>query len=388
MQYLKDGKRFIWTSERTGFRNFYLYDLNGKLLVPLTQHPFEVGTVISVDEGANVLYYTAHDGDNPMKMQLHRVGLDGKGDRRLTDPAFNHTVSVAPDGNHFIDVGQTHDQPPVTRLMDSDGKVVADLQNSDMTRFQNLGLKRTEVFSFKAADGSTDLYGVLNFPSNFDPARKYPLLVNVYAGPETNGARETFVLPSPLAELGFLVVSFDSRSAAGRGKRMLDSIYMKLGTVEIDDQAAGVKALWNRPYVDKDRVGIFGTSYGGYAAAMALMRHPEVFKAASASSPVTDWRHYDTIYTERYMRTPKENKSGYDAGSLLTYAEKLNGRLMLYYGTADNNVHQSNMMQLVQALQRAGKSFELQVGPDQGHSSLNQQRMMEFFIENLVLARK
>jgi dipeptidyl-peptidase-4 len=388
MQYLKDGKRFIWTSERTGFRNFYLYDLNGKLLVPLTQHPFEVGTVISVDEGANVLYYTAHDGDNPMKMQLHRVGLDGKGDRRLTDPAFNHTVSVAPDGNHFIDVAQTHDQPPVTRLMDSDGKVVADLQNSDMTRFQNLGLKRTEVFSFKAADGSTDLYGVLNFPSNFDPARKYPLLVNVYAGPETNGARETFVLPSPLAELGFLVVSLDARSAAGRGKRMLDSIYMKLGTVEIDDQAAGVRALWSRPYVDKDRVGIFGTSYGGYAAAMALMRHPEVFKAAAASSPVTDWRHYDTIYTERYMRTPKENKSGYDAGSLLTYVEKLNGRLMLYYGTADNNVHQSNMMQLVQALQRAGKSFELQVGPDQGHSSLNQQRMMEFFIENLVLARK
>jgi dipeptidyl-peptidase-4 len=388
MQYLKDGKRFIWTSERTGYRNFYLYNLDGQLLAPLTQHPFEVGAIVSVDEDANVLYYTAHDGDNPMKLQLHRVGLDGKGDRRLTDPAFNHTVSVAPDGNHFIDIAQTHDQPPVTRLMDSDGKVVADLQNSDMTRFQSLGLKRTELFSFKAADGATDLYGILSFPSNFDPARKYPVLVNVYAGPETNGARETFVLPSPLAELGFLVVSLDSRSAAGRGKRFLDAIYLKLGTVEIDDQAAGVKALWSRPYVDKDRVGIFGTSYGGYAAAMALMRHPEVFKAASASSPVTDWRHYDTIYTERYMRTPQENKAGYDDGSLLTWADKLNGRLMLYYGTADNNVHPSNMMQLVQALQRAGKSFELQVGPDLGHSALNQQRMMEFFIENLVLARK
>ena len=385
MQFLKDGKRFIWTSERTGFRNFYLYDLSGNQLATLTDHPFEVAGIVSVDEAAKVLYYTAHDGDNPLTLQLHRVGLDGKGDRRLTDPAFNHTVSVSPDGNHFIDIEQTHDQPPVTRLMDSNGNLVAELQKSDMTRFDTLKLRRTELFTFKAADGTTDLYGILNFPSNFDPAKKYPLLVNVYAGPETNGARETFVLPSPLAELGFLVVSLDSRSAAGRGKRFLDSIYLKLGTVEIDDQAAGVKALWSRPYVDKERVGIFGTSYGGYASAMALFRHPEVFKAASASSPVTDWRHYDTIYTERYMRTPQENKSGYDAGSLLTYADKLNGRLMLYYGTADNNVHPSNMMQLVQALQRAGKSFDLQVGPDQGHSALNQQRMMEFFIESLSL---
>jgi dipeptidyl-peptidase-4 len=262
---------------------------------------------------------------------------------------------------------------------------VAELQKSEKTRFNDLGLKRSELFTFKAADGQTDLYGILNFPSNFDPAKKYPLLVSVYAGPATNGARETFVLPSALAEFGFLVVSMDSRSAAGRGKHFLDSIYLKLGTVEIDDQAAGVKSLWFRPYVDKDRIGIFGTSYGGYASAMALLRHPEVFKAASASSPVTDWRHYDTIYTERYMWKPSENKSGYDAGSLLTYADKLNGRLMLYYGTADNNVHPSNMMQLVQALQHAGKSFELQVGPDQGHSSINQLRMMEFFIENLVL---
>jgi dipeptidyl-peptidase-4 len=385
MRYLKDGKRFIWTSERNGFRNFYLYDLSGKLLATLTNHPFEVGNIVRVDEVAGVTYYMARDGDNPMKLQLHRVGLDGKGDRRLTDPAFNHMVSVSPDGKHFIDVQQTHDQPPVTRLMDSTGKLIVELQRSDTTKFDKLGLKRAELFTFKAADDKTDLYGVLNFPSNFDPTKKYPLLVSVYAGPATNGPRETFVMPSALAEFGFLVASLDSRSAAGRGKHFLDAIYLKLGTVEIDDQAAGVKALRKRPYVDRDRVGIFGTSYGGYASVMALLRHPEVFKAASASSPVTDWRHYDTIYTERYMWTPQENKSGYDAGSLLTYADKLNGRLMLYYGTADNNVHPSNMMQLVQALQRAGKSFELQVGPDQGHSSLNQQRMMEFFIENLVM---
>ena len=160
---------------------------------------------------------------------------------------------------------------------------------------------------------------------------------------------------------------------------------MKLGVVEMDDMAEGVKALWSRPYVDKARVGIYGTSYGGYSSAMCLLRHPEVFRAASASSAVTAWYHYDTIYTERYMWIPQENKEGYEAGNAMNYADKLTGRLMLYYGTADNNVHPNNAMQLIQALQRAGKSFEVQVGPDQGHSGLRPDRMMEFFIENLVM---
>lgn len=319
-----------------------------------------------------------------MKWQLHRVGLDGKNDRRLTDPAFNHTDTLSPDGKYFVDVAQTHDKPPVTRLMDHDGKVIAELAASDISKLQQLGVKPIELFKFKAADGMTDLYGLLHFPSNFDPSKKYPMLVTVYAGPATNGANENFATPNQLTEYGFLVAAIDSRSAAGRGKKALDAIYLKFGIVEIDDQAAGVKSLWSRPYVDRTRVGIFGTSYGGYASAMALLRYPDVFAAASASSPVTDWRNYDTIYTERYMWTPQENKTGYDAGSLMNYADKLNGRLMLYYGTADNNVHPSNMMQLVQALQRAGKSFDLQVGPDMGHSGVNQQRMMEFFIQNLV----
>lgn len=385
MQYLKDGKRFIWTSERTGFKNFYLYDLSGKLLATLTSHPFEVANIVQVDEPAGLLYYMARDGDNHMKLQLHRVGLNGKGDRRLTDPAFNHTVTLAPDDKHFVDVAQTHDTPPVTRLMDADGKTVAELAKSDLSKFDQLGLKRVELFTFKAADSSTVLHGMLHFPSTFDPSKKYPLLVTVYAGPATNGASENFTVPNRLTEYGFLVASIDSRSAAGRGKRFLDAIYEKLGTVEIDDQAAGVKSLWSRPYVDKNRVGMFGTSYGGYTSAMSLLRYPDVFQAASASSPVTDWRNYDSIYTERYMWIPEENKAGFDTGSAMTYAQNLKGRLMLYFGSADNNVHPSNMMQLIKALQEAGKSFEVQVGPDQGHSGINQDRMMEFFIENLVM---
>ena len=385
MKFLKDGKRFIWESERTGWKNLYLYDLSGRLLTTLTNHTFEVSSVVKVDEDAGVLYYMARDGDNHMKLQLHRVGIDGKGDKRLTDPAFSHSVDIAPDSRHFIDVSQTHDTPPTTRLMDGDGKLVAELAKSDTTKFDQLGLKRVELIKYKAADGVTELHGLLHFPSNFDPAKKYPLLVSVYAGPATNGARETFTLPNGLTEYGFLYATLDSRSAAGRGKRFLDAIYLKLGVPEIDDQAAGVKSLGQRSYVDKNRVGIFGTSYGGYASALALLRHPDVFQAASASSPPTSWYHYDTIYTERYMWIPQENKEGYEAGNAMNFVDKLKGRLMIYYGTADNNVHPNNSMQLIQALQRAGKSFEVQVGPDQGHSGLRPDRMMEFFIENLVV---
>ena len=183
-------------------------------------------------------------------------------------------------------------------------------------------------------------------------------------------------------------MTLDSRAVPGMGKRMLDQIYLKLGQVEIDDMAEGVKALWNRPYFDKTRVGIFGGSYGGYTSVMEILRYPDVFAAASASSPPTDWRNYDTIYTERYMWTPEGNQEGYDKGSAMRYADKLQGRLLIYYGSADNNVHPANSMQLIKALQAAGKSFELQVGPDEGHSAVNQQRMMEFFIENLAMRRQ
>ena len=413
MQFLKDGRRFIWESSRNGWSNLYLYDLSGRLIAPLTSHTtFEVGNVIKIDEAAGLVFYTARDGDNYMKVQLHRVGLDGKGDVRLTDRAFHHVdragawraraaagaaperwpaagaCAISPDNKYFVDVYQTHDTPPATRLVDAaTGKPVAELAQSDLTKFNELGLKKAELFTYKAADGKTTLHGLIQFPSNFDPARKYPALVSVYGGPASasNTARETFVTPSATTEYGFLVLNLDSRAAPGQGKRMLDQIYMKLGQVEMDDMAEGVKSLWNRPYFDKTRVGMYGTSYGGYSAVMSLLRHPDVFAAASASSPVTAWYHYDTVYTERYMWLPDENKAGYEAGSAMTYAKNLKGRLMLYYGTADNNVHPSNMMQLINALQQAGKSFDVQVGPDRGHSGINADRMMEFFIENLIV---
>jgi len=387
IRWLADGKRFIWESERTGFKNYYLYDLSGKLIAPLTQHPFEVAGIVKVDEEAKQLWYYARSGDNFMKLQLHRVGLDGKGDRRLTDPAFTHTVTVAPNGRHLVDVAQTHAIPPVTRVLDAAGKVVATVAESDLSVFTAAGFRAPEMFTYTAADGTTPLYGMLHKPSNFDPSKRYPVLFSVYAGPATNGAREVFGPPMAWTEMGFLVVTLDTRSAAGRGKRALDAIYEKLGEVEIDDLAAASRHLAKLPFVDGQRVGIFGTSYGGYASALALLRHPDAFHAASASSSVTSWHHYDTIYTERYMYTPQANPEGYKKGNAMDYAANLRGRLMIFYGTADDNVHPNNSMQLIQALQRAGKNFEVQVGPDVGHASINQQRMMEFFIQSLVLER-
>jgi dipeptidyl-peptidase-4 len=384
-RFLKDGRRFIWSSERTGWNNLYLCDLGGRMLATLTRHESETGDVVHVDETAGYVYYEARTGDNPLKVQLHRVRFDGTGNRRLTDPAFHHRVSFAPDGKHFLDVAQTHDTPPVTWLRDADGLLLAEVAKSDLTKFNRLGMKTVELFTFTAADGETDLYGMLHFPSNFRPYKKHPLLVSVYAGPSTTGARETFTMPNSITEYGFLLATFDSRSASGRGKRFLDSIYLKLGQTEIDDQAAGVKALRDRRYVDGKRVGMFGTSYGGTVSATSLLRYPDVFHAASASSAVTDYRNYDTIYAERYMWIPQENKAGYDAARVMSHATNLTGRLMIFFGTADDNVHPANSLQLIDALQKAGKSFEVQVGPDRGHESINRSRMMEFFIENLIL---
>ena len=386
--FLKDGKRFVWASERTGWRNLYLYDLSGKLLAPLTKNAFDIDQMVRVDEAAGRVYYMAHDGDNPFKMQLHRVNLDGTGDTRLTDPKLNHRVDIAPDGKTFADIAQAHDVPASTRLVDAKGSIVTTLAQGDMTALKTAGFAPPELFTFKTNDGKTDAYGLLYKPSNFDPNKKYPLLVDVYAGPETPQAemvRENFFRPQGLTEMGFLVASFDGRGTTRRGKAYMDAVYGRLGQAEIDDQASGVKFLRQRPYVDGGRVGVYGGSYGGYASIMCLLRYPDVFQAASASSAVTDWRNYDSIYTERYMGLPQQNKAGYDAGSAITHAKDLKGKLLLYYGTADNNVHPSNTLQLIAALERAGKSYELQVGPDKGHTGVNSSRMIEFFMDNLVL---
>ena len=390
MRWLEDKKRFIWVSERNGFRNFYLGNIDGSPLKPITQHTFEVENIVKLDEASGEVWYRVRSGPNPYLLQLHRCKLDGSGDKRLTEVEFNHTVNISPDGKFFTDVAETYEVPPSTTLRDANGKAIKVLAESDLTKFKELGLQRTERIVFKAADGVTDLYGYIKKPSDFDPSKKYPLLVGMYAGPESGTGSERFQMPDPISEFGFITVWIDGRGTQGRGKAFKDAVYGKLGVVEIDDQAAGVKYLAQRPYVDGKRVGAHGTSYGGYSSLMCLLRHPDVFQAAVSSSSVTDWRNYDSIYTERYMGLPAEgeNKAGYDEGSAMKYAKDLKGRLMLFYGTADNNVHPSNTLQLSQALMRAGKSFDMMVGTDMGHSGLNANRTWEYFIDNLILRQK
>jgi dipeptidyl-peptidase-4 len=391
MRYLSDNTRFIWVSERNGFKNFYLYDLSGTLITPVTRNQFDLADIVRVDEKTNTLWYLGRDGDNFMKLQLHKVGLDGKGDRRLTDPAFNHQVDVSPDGQYFVDVAQTHDQAPSSQVVEVAGaRPVGQLARSDYSKADSLGLRKLEMFPFLAADGKTQLFGSVECPPNLDPAKKYPVLVFVYGGPGASAFNptETFRLPSGYGRTlyGFIVVLLHTRASPGMGKRTLDSLYLKLGQTEVDDMAAGVKALWNRPYFDKHHVGIGGISYGGYCALMALLRYPDVFAAADAEQAVTDWRNYDTVYAERYMWTPEENKDGYDKGSAMSYVNDLAGDLLLTYGTSDNNVHNTNVMQLIKALQAARKHFEVEVGPDQGHGwAINDDRRWEFLIQSLVV---
>lgn len=234
MKFLEDGNLFIWESERNGFKNYYLYDLKAGLISPITNHQFEVAGIVKVDEKAKQLYYMARSGDNFMKLQLHRVKLDGTEDVRLTNPAFNHSVDISPDGKYVVDVAQTHDVAPFTQLVETKGKGFKKLAESDMTKFNELGLKKVEVFTFISVDGETQLHGMLHFPSNFDPNKKYPLILSNYGGPATNAVRESFTTPSSLTEYGFLVVNIDGRNAAGKGKKMLDKLYGKLCIVEMD----------------------------------------------------------------------------------------------------------------------------------------------------------
>ncbi|MBP9924712.1 MAG: DPP IV N-terminal domain-containing protein [Cyclobacteriaceae bacterium] len=385
MQVLKDGKRFIWASERSGFNNYYLYDFSGKFINAITNHAFEVARIVKVDEKENMLYYMARSSNNHMKIQLHKIRLDGTKDVRLTNPAFDHSVTLSPDNKFFVDVAQTHDTAPFTNLIDAKGKVVAELVKSDLSKFEELGLKNVEVFTFTSVDGVTQLHGMIHYPSTFDPSKKYPVILSNYGGPATNAFRETFTLPDALTEYGFIILNIDGRNVGGRGKRLLDQLYGNLGKVEMDDFAAGVKSLYNRTYIDKTRVGVYGTSYGGTTAATLLLRYPDVFHVAVANSAVTDWRNYDNVYTERFMNLLENNLKGYEASSLMPMAKNLQGELLIFFGTADNNVHPANSLQLIDALQKAGKSIEVQLAPDGGHTALNRDRMMEFFIKHLVM---
>jgi len=368
LRLLSDNKRFTWSSERTGWKHLYLYDLGGKLLNPLTVGAWEASSIAVIDEKDKWVYFTIADNVG-MDTHFGRVKLDGGKLARLTKEPGTHGVSIDPAGKYFLDTHSSLKVPPSTRLFQSDGKEIRNLASSNIDKVKELGLQDPEFVILKAADGRTDVYGVLFKPADFDPAKKYPLYVQVYGGPSHRNSNsfQTAGPKAQLAQLGYLVWELDGRGTTRRGKKHLTETYLKFGQVDVDDQAAAVKQLRERPYVDGARVGITGGSYGGYMTCMSILRYPDVYTAGVARSSVTDWRSYDTIYTERYMRTPEANKDGYEKGSALTYAKNLKGRLLIAHGTIDNNVHPGNSIHLIDALQKEGKSFDMMYYPEHRH---------------------
>jgi dipeptidyl-peptidase 4 len=370
---------FIWWSEKNGYWNMYWGSLEKGIIAPITQHNFEVDRIVKVDRVTQSIYYMAHSGENPYHLQLHRVGWDGRVDKRLTDPGYHHEITISPDGTYFSDVYSSLVDFPRLQVCDAiNGRMVRNLTDIPERALGDYsGAKRLVA---TAADGKTPIYGYYRTPKNFDPNKKYPVILRVYSGPDSGSGVERFIGPDATCELGFITAWVDGRGTKGRGRDFRMAPYRKLGIVEIDDQAEAMKELAKLPFVDGTKIGIEGTSYGGYASCMALLRHPEVFSAACASSSVTAWYHYDSIYTERFMDTPQNNPEGYKAGSAMEYVKNLTGKLCLFYGTADDNVHPSNTHQLIAALDGAGKPYRLYVGVDQGHAGLRQDRMLEFFM--------
>ena len=386
IKFLDDGQRFIWQTEKTGWLQYELRNLNGSLVCSLTRGDYPAAEILDVDEDAGVMYYMAYSDDHPLNAQLHRVGLDGKEQTRLTGEPMNHRVQLSPDHKYFITTYETAEVPPTTALYSIEGEWLATLGESNVSRLDETGLTAPELFMCKADDGVTDLYGLLYKPSNFDPLRIYPLIIDVYGGPQSQRVRNRFRAANAYCEFGFLIAVIDNRGTRGRGKAFEEAVYMNLGIVDLADQVAAVRFLTQRSYIDAERVGIFGHSYGGYMSALAIVKRPDVFHVAVASSPVTDWRNYDTIYTERYMRTPAENPDGYDQGSCLTFADQLTGKLLLMHGMVDDNVHPSNSWQLVDKLQQTGKSFSMVFFPNYAHGIRGPANAIrwEFLYDHLV----
>jgi dipeptidyl-peptidase-4 len=376
-RFLRDGRRFLWLSERDGFAHFYLCDVAGPCRA-VTQGPWMVDGRVSfggsgpgyvLDEKSGFLYFTATEKD-PRERHLYRVRLDGTGRTRLTREDGTHRTVVSPDGRFYADTWSDLRTPPKAWVTSQDGTkrwVLEENANPPILGFERGTLDLVEV---KAKDG-TPLFASLLKPADFDPRKRYPVILSVYGGPHAQTVTNSWEHVSPfehlLASHGFLVWSLDNRGMAARGTAFESATHRDLGRVELEDQLQGVEHLRSLPFVDPARIGITGWSYGGYLTLYAVTNAPDVFRAAVAGAPVTDWKHYDSVYTERYMGTPEGNPKGYETSSPLQKAAQLQADLLLIHGSSDDNVHLANTMAFVSALIKAGKPYHLQVHPRQLH---------------------
>ncbi len=382
LHFLKDGVRFLWTSERDGgFRHIFLYTNDGKNVRQLTRGEWEVRGIAGVDEAKGIVYYNSSEA-SPIETQLYSVKLDGTGKQRLTNEAGTHSISMSPDAAYFLDTYSNLTSPSRRVFRNADGSEYTVYREADTKTAEQYDILPTEIVKVKAADGRTDLYARMIKPANFDASRKYPAVVMVYGGPHAQSVRNAWsglTWDQVLAHKGFVIWQVDNRGANGYGHRFESAIYHRMGSVELDDQRAGVAHLVSMGFVDPARVGIYGWSYGGFMTANALLNAGDVFHAGISGAPVTNFANYDTIYTERYMGLPKENPDGYAGTNLPLKAGNLKGKLMLVHNIDDDNVLFQNMLQLTDALQRANKQFEFLLYPQKSHgvSGPVRRQMME-----------
>lgn len=366
-EFLSNGD-FIWGSERDGFQHLYVYGLDGKQRRRLTEGNWEVTEIAGIDEEHGKLYFVSSEA-SPLERQLYSIGLNGRDRKRISQGAGTHSISMSPAMDYFLDGFSSLTEPPRRTLRKMDGAEWAAYRPPDHRWTDEYEILPIEQVNFKGSDGTT-FYGNLIKPANFKAGEKYPLVVMVYGGPGAQSVRNAWAgatWEQVLAQRGFAVWQMDNRGSAGRGHAFETPIYHRTGKTELADQLEGIRYLTGQGFVDPARVGMYGWSYGGYMTLYSLLNAPDVFRAGIAGAPVTSWRNYDTIYTERYMGLPSENAEGYKGSSPLEYADKLQGRLLMLHNIEDDNVLFQNTMQMVEAFEKAGKLFDQMIFPQKTH---------------------
>jgi dipeptidyl-peptidase-4 len=410
LRFLERSPRFIWASARSGYQHLYLYENDGRLVRPLTAGDWLVTgsgrspALKGVDEQRGMVYFTANR-DSVVERHLYSVSLRAPGEpRRVTSGAGWHAVAMSDDAERFLDTYSTTEQPASVTLRDPAGRslqlLVANRLDARHPYAPYLAQHApTEFGTLAAADGQILHYKILK-PGVLEPGRRYPVIVDVYGGPsaqnvanawENGGRSNEGFIHQYLAQQGYIVFTLDNRGSGRRGTAFEGALYRRFGSVEVEDQVRGVAFLRSLPYVDPERIGVFGWSYGGYLALMCVLQAPGSFAAAIAGAPVTDWRLYDTHYTERYMGTPQDNAAGYTAGDVLTWADRLERPLLVIHGMADDNVLFTHSTALFKKLQDAGKPFDVMTYPGGKHgltrepvAGLHAWRMIERYFDQTL----
>lgn len=388
-RFLSNGQ-FVWGSERDGFKHLYLYDLEGKQRKRLTEGPWEVESIVGLNEARQTVYYVSTEG-SPLERQLYSIKLNGKDRTRISQGAGTHSISMSPSSEYYLDTFSSLSEPSLKTLHNSAGAQLSVYREANHKLTEEYELLPTEIVNFKTADG-TSLYARLIKPANFRAGEKYPAVVMIYGGPGAQSVHNAWAgatWDQVLAARGFVIWQVDNRGSTGRGHAFETPIYHRMGKAELADQLEGIQHLISLGFVDPKRIGMYGWSYGGYMTLYSLLNAPEVFRAGIAGAPVTNWRNYDTIYTERYLGLPEGNPGGYQASSPIEYAGKLQAKLLMVHNIEDDNVLFQNTMQMADAFEKAGKLFDMVIYPQKSHGVGGPVRRQllekttEFFEKNL-----